>query len=252
MGVGVLDLFMMPFVGSFGSSPSSIRGVRPCIRAGAVFASSPFDLGPEAVEARVDPRDIAIGAEELESVELGDFALGGDDRAGDAVVLAEVGVAPRDDAAQEGAVARVVEEEADLLGHGLGLVPSPVGRDDEDVGAADPQEPLDTGPQGDADRGPLEPFDEAPGVLGGGGEIDEVGGFLEGEFADGERGEQFGESCWHAGPFNGRPESSTTRSCGPSVFEAPYLVDTITQRFKLRQDVTFFRIPSPRPPLAEH
>lgn len=133
---------------------------------------------------------------------------------------------------------RIVEEEADLLGHGLSLVPSPVGRDDEDVGAADPQEALDTGPEGDADCGAFESFDEALGVLGGGGEIDEVGGFLGGEFADGQGGEQFEESGWHVDPFNGRRVSSTTRSCGRSMFEAPYLVDTIAHCFKLRQDVT--------------
>src|SRR5690625_5798604 len=70
----------------------------------------------------MDPRHIARSTEQFEPVHMGDLALAGDDVAGQAVGLPEVGVPRTDHAPDVLPVAFVVEELDDLLGHGTAAV----------------------------------------------------------------------------------------------------------------------------------
>src|SRR5690625_43152 len=106
-------------------------------------------------------------------VQVGHLELRGDDVAGEAEPLAEVGVPRRDDRPAQGPVVLVVEELDDLLGYRPAAVTGPVGGDDEHVLLRRVEEGFGRA-QRDALRREPEPLDEPVGVLRDGGEVDDL------------------------------------------------------------------------------
>src|SRR5690625_803589 len=156
--------------GRRGSASRSARGSRAgcCARPGASRSVS-----PKFFQSVMDPRHIARSTEQFEPVHMGDLALAGDDVAGQAVGLPEVGVPRTDHAPDVLPVAFVVEELDDLLGHGTAAVAPAIGRDDQDVVLVD-DEVLILRVERDPASRPPELLDEAVGIAGHRGAVDEL------------------------------------------------------------------------------
>jgi hypothetical protein len=118
------------------------------------------------------------GTHQFEAVQIRHPALAGHDIARVAELSTEVGVAGRDDAADQRSIVFVVQKRDDLLGHvtpGIGIeirvwpvdLPTAVGGQDQHVRVID----LDTAVQWYPDGGHAELLHEAVGVLRNAGEV---------------------------------------------------------------------------------